>query len=495
MAVLWVAPALAHAAAFRITGTSPSHTLMSIKKGGKRQLAARFLPSGDKVTSWKSSKSSVVSVSKTGKITAKKTGTATITARTRQGHKDSIKVKVVSKTKSITKLSFSGSYTLKRGTVKRPTLTVKPGAQSTTNTLKWTSSNTSVATVNQAGFVTAKSAGKATITARASSGKKATKTITVIGITAQKDLTMTPGKSFTLKSNVYPSTPAPKRTAVSSDTTICTVKMNSNGSVTVMALRRGKATITIKANKGPAAGLSTKVSVVVTRNPVIVDLSKWQGSIDWTKAGPLIDLAILRVQDIGGTASKPNAIDSRYLEYSKACVQYEVPYGVYDFARYETKAEAQAEAKLFYSRATQGGRKPVFFVVDCEVDYITRANTEAFISTLRSLAASDTANPRARVKVGIYVAHHLYSKLNLNLTTDVTNPKTPDFVWIPRYGTNDGSLQGSALPTYPTDLWQYTSEGSLAGIGGRIDLNAIYDKNGNKLSQKSTFDFSWLTTP
>jgi GH25 family lysozyme M1 (1,4-beta-N-acetylmuramidase) len=201
------------------------------------------------------------------------------------------------------------------------------------------------------------------------------------------------------------------------------------------------------------------------------------------------------VQDIGGTPSKPNPIDDRYLEYSQACQQYGIPFGVYSYCRYKSKAQAEAEAKLFYDRARTGDRRPIFYAVDCEESYITRGNTEAFITRLRSLSALDALDPRPRVKVGAYVAHHLYEKLNLNITTDVTNPATPDFVWIPRYGTNDGTMGSSVLPSYPTDLWQYTSKGSIKGIQGAVDLNSICDKNGNKLSQKSTFDFAWLTTP
>ncbi|HPU44427.1 MAG TPA: hypothetical protein PLS98_09465, partial [Dictyoglomaceae bacterium] len=67
-------------------------------------------------------------------------------------------------------------------------------------------------------------------------------------------------------------------------------------------------------------------------------------------------------------------------------------------------------------------------------------------------------------KVGVYVAHHLYKTLNLKI-------EEFDAVWIPRYGTNDGTPQKK--PDYPCDLWQYTSKGRLDGYNGDLDLNCL----------------------
>jgi GH25 family lysozyme M1 (1,4-beta-N-acetylmuramidase) len=514
--VALVTPTVSQAAAFRITGSGPSYVKMYVKRRTKRQLTPRFLASGDKVKSWSSSKRNVATVSKTGKITAKKLGTTTITAKTKNGKKDTIKIQVVTRSYPIKKLTISTSLTMKVGQYKRPSIKTSPSAQKTTSNVKWSSSKTSVATVNQAGFIRAVSPGKATITAKASTGKKDKTALTVIGIVpARKNLTVKEGESYKLKTSVYPSKPAPGRKATSAHTDIATVKVNSDGTTTISAKMVGTTTVTITTSKGSSAGSSTKVTVLVTKNPVIVDLSKWQGKIDWKAASAGIDLAILRVQDVGPNSAKPNPIDTRYEEYSKACQTYDIPFGVYAYARYETKAEAEKEAKLFYDRATKDGRQPLFYVVDCEAGIdpldtnasktyaaafkkdkkLVRKNTEYFLAKVRALAAASATNPRPRVKTGVYVAHHLYTRFNLNLSTDTGNSKTPDFIWIPRYGTNDGSLEGSKLPDYSTDVWQYTSTGTIPGISGAVDMNAIYDQKGAKLSAKPTFDFAWLTTP
>jgi len=83
------------------------------------------------------------------------------------------------------------------------------------------------------------------------------------------------------------------------------------------------------------------------------------------------------------------------------------------------------------------------------------------------------------------------------LTRDLSNPLTPDFIWIPRYNSNNGTL-GPSLPNYPTDLWQYTSSGTIPGISGRVDLSVLYDQRGNRLSDKTGnthLSLEWLSTP
>lgn len=101
---------------------------------------------------WSSNKTSVATVSQKGKITAKKKGTATITAKI--GAKK-YTCKVTVQTPSISKKSVA----LKKGS----STTLK--LSGTNQKITWKSSNTSVATVSSKGKVTAKKKGSATITA------------------------------------------------------------------------------------------------------------------------------------------------------------------------------------------------------------------------------------------------------------------------------------------------------------------------------------------
>lgn len=118
-----------------------------------------------KVT-WTSSKKAVATVNSTGKVTARAPGTATIYAKV-AGKKLSAKVTV----KAPIKLS-STSVTLETGQTKTLKVT------QTKSKVTWTSSKSSVATVNSTGVVTGKAAGMATIYASVE-GKKLSSKVTV----------------------------------------------------------------------------------------------------------------------------------------------------------------------------------------------------------------------------------------------------------------------------------------------------------------------------
>ncbi|WJQ79429.1 Ig-like domain-containing protein [Brevibacillus brevis] len=141
-----------------------SDTSISLKKGAKETIRLKYdgsSISGSKAT-WKTSKSSVATVSSSGTITAKAKGTATITA-TYKGEKVEIEVKVDSKSSSKLEADDT-SISMKKGDSEKITLTYDGDDISSTKA-KWKSDKTSVATVSSSGVVKAKKKGKATITA------------------------------------------------------------------------------------------------------------------------------------------------------------------------------------------------------------------------------------------------------------------------------------------------------------------------------------------
>lgn len=124
---------------------------------------------------FQSSDKSIATVSKSGKITAKKTGTAVITATCGSGCSSSITVKV-KKAPTKVKLAIS-TKTLKAGKTYALKTSFSSGAYS--NQLTFSSSNKSIASVNPSGRITAKKKGSAVITVTTYNKKTATIKVTV----------------------------------------------------------------------------------------------------------------------------------------------------------------------------------------------------------------------------------------------------------------------------------------------------------------------------
>ena len=166
-----------------VTGVKLNTTSMSLEVGDTTTLTATVSPSNatDKRVTWKSSNTTVATVDSYGKVTAKSAGTATITVTTTDGSNTSTcTVTVKSQQVSVTGVKLNtSSVSLEVGGTTTLTATVSPST-ATDKSVTWKSSNTTVATVDSIGNVTAKSAGTATITVTTTDGgNTATCTVTV----------------------------------------------------------------------------------------------------------------------------------------------------------------------------------------------------------------------------------------------------------------------------------------------------------------------------
>lgn len=186
---------------------------------------------------WKTSDSKVVSVSN-GKLTAKKAGTAVITA-TANGVSDTVEVTVYDYDPTI-KLNQS-EYVLY--TVKGNTLTLKAVVDGVSKTVTWSSSDEAVATVSNKGKVTAAGAGEAVISATAN-GVTAQCVITVKDTAvnlAKTSITLSAGKTEIIPVDVVGTSQTVKWASTNSK--VVTVK---NGFIT--AKKNGEADIKVTAN-------------------------------------------------------------------------------------------------------------------------------------------------------------------------------------------------------------------------------------------------------
>ncbi|MBC6310964.1 hypothetical protein HCJ66_15615 [Listeria sp. FSL L7-1582] len=187
----------------------------------------------------------------------------------------------------------------------------------------------------------------------------------------------------------------------------------------------------------------------------IIDVSHHQtpAQFDWPKLAKEVDGIIIRVQF--GT----NVIDREYKNFIAKAKQYKIPFGLYAFGMFVSVADAKIEAQNFLKR---GDSEAKFWALDVEKETIAACGTknlaaasQAFIDVLKA----------AGKKTGFYYEHQYVGKYKLETVK-------ADFLWIPRYGSNNGAKQTNYAPAVACDLWQYTSVG-LAGSNHPVDLSDL----------------------
>ena len=238
-----------------------------MKKGSKRTLLVRCNKKKIRASQlkWKSSKKSVVSVVN-GKLTAKRSGSATISV-TRKGKKsNTLKCKVY-----VYKKTVSTSFQEGRGTVvinKGKSEVLKPSRKGSYTT--FSSSNKKVATVTNSGKVKAKKSGTATITCysvgtyryKASIKVKVGKRVTGISIgSSENEITPILGEQYHLTAKATPSNASIKKLIFSSSNPEV-AKVSSDG--VIQTISEGMAVISIQSTDG--SEVERKLRVYVTES-------------------------------------------------------------------------------------------------------------------------------------------------------------------------------------------------------------------------------------
>lgn len=254
-----------------VESVSLNKTSADMKVGRTMQLTAQLKPENapNRAVTWTTSDESVAKVDENGLVTAVGEGKATIKATAHSGASAGCRVTVTAnRVKSIELDKKNVTITIKKdemGKSIRLVATVKPRGASN-KTLKWKSSDTSVATVDADGVVTSVGFGKCTITARATdgSGEKAKCTVNVVKkqVTSVKitgDTRMKKGATQQLIAAIKPVRAYDQRVKwKSSNTRLATV--DKNGVVT--ALRKGTVTITCTARDGSREKGSIRIKII-----------------------------------------------------------------------------------------------------------------------------------------------------------------------------------------------------------------------------------------
>lgn len=229
-----------------VTSITLDVTSIVMEKGASASLTPTVLPTDatDKTVTWTSSVPEVATVDENGVVYAVRGGKTVITAQA--GDKTATcDVKV-----SVPIVDFSlnySSYQLERGGSFTLVPIVTPD-DADVETITWSTSDYSVATVDLSGNVQGQKTGTATITARAGSVARTCKVTVYVPVTSvtldKTEVTIQEGRTLTLHATVNPTDATDKTvTWSSSDPTI--VKVDADGKIS--ALKPGSAVITAQA--------------------------------------------------------------------------------------------------------------------------------------------------------------------------------------------------------------------------------------------------------
>jgi GH25 family lysozyme M1 (1,4-beta-N-acetylmuramidase) len=184
---------------------------------------------------------------------------------------------------------------------------------------------------------------------------------------------------------------------------------------------------------------------------MIVDVSKFQGQIDWdaVKASG-IEGAILRAVSTNSNGLyKDPYFDRNYTE----CKRLGIPVGAYYYTYATNKDYADRELALFKT-CIEGRQFELPIVLDVEDKLLTQISASAL--TDLAIYALDRIE-----KWGCYAMW--YTDLNFRKNHLVPSRLASYDYWCAYWSANK--------PSVAYGIWQYTSDGSVSGINGRVDLN------------------------
>ena len=203
-----------------------------------------------------------------------------------------------------------------------------------------------------------------------------------------------------------------------------------------------------------------------------IDVSAWQGAIDWdTVANYGMDFAILRITEAG------NVIDSCFEKNYSGCQKHNIPTGAYKYSYAMTVAEIQSEARKVVE--VLNGRKLQYPVwLDLEWNNQRSLGAEQIHKLAEAFEKIITA---AGYKFGIYCNVDWY------LNVICSHLKKYDF-WIACYPESDnGTLQERLRPDFGVG-WQYSSKAKIPGISGTVDRNVFYKDYAESKKQEGGTD-------
>ena len=211
--------------------------------------------------------------------------------------------------------------------------------------------------------------------------------------------------------------------------------------------------------QGAKYNFASDGSLVVGGGTFGIDVSKWNGTIDWTSVkNSGVNYVIIRC-GYRGSSTGALVVDPKFEKNIKGATAAGIKVGVYFFSQAVNKNEAVEEASMVLELIKKYTISyPVFLDVEASggradsINKTTRTEViKAFCETIQNSGYT----------AGLYANKSwLTNKID---TSQLTKYK----IWLAQY---------ASAPTYTGryDMWQYKSTGKVSGISGNVDLNISY---------------------
>lgn len=200
----------------------------------------------------------------------------------------------------------------------------------------------------------------------------------------------------------------------------------------------------------------------------VIDVSEWQGDIDWAKAkADGVEGVIIRL----GYGEGNNA-DKKAQRNISECKRLGIPFGIYWYSYADTPALAKEEGADVVAKLKQFGVNP------SDLAYPVYYDLEKW--TWEGHQPPTDPNVYNNIVNNWYSALQSAGYKNLGVYSYTSYLQGPlkhaniyaKTAWVAQYGARMG------FDSFPTNSrgWQYTSSGKVDGISGNVDMNAFGNK-------------------
>ena len=193
-----------------------------------------------------------------------------------------------------------------------------------------------------------------------------------------------------------------------------------------------------------------------------IDVSKWQGVINW----PMVRAAGKRFAITKATEGIGYE-DGKYDANKAGALGNGIAFGAYHFARPDlnpTNANAVAEADWFVNTA---GYQAGMIIPTLDLERSGGKSDAALISWVKSWVGR--VYERLGVKPMIYASPNFWQTNMGNTSWFADNGY--DVLWVAHWGVTSPSVPANNWGGKSWTFWQYTSDGVVPGIDGRVDLD------------------------